>query len=261
MNDYLDFSIEFARKAGEIIRANFTLGMTKEWKQDNTPITVTDTEINALLIKEVQSRYPGHAVLGEEESHEQEADYVWVCDPVDGTFPFSHGLPVSTFSLALTHNGESIVGVAYDPYMDRLFSAEKGRGAFLNGQPIHVSDANSLHNLVMDIEWWYTSPFNLEGLTVALMKEGVRPFGLISAVYPSLLTASGDFGGVIFSGNTPWDAAAVKVIVEEAGGKVTDIFGNEQRYDQPIKGSIATNGLVHDQLVKIIGSILEKNTK
>jgi myo-inositol-1(or 4)-monophosphatase len=251
MSPYHPFLTSLALKAGDIIRANFTLGMEKEWKSDYSPLTVTDTTINAMVIEAVQKEFPEHALLGEEASDMRESDYVWVCDPIDGTLPFSHGYPTFMFSLALTHRGESIAGVMYDPIMDRMFYAEKGKGATLNGKPIHVSTAANFTNQMLNFD-----SNRMDGRW-ANLRTGIRDAHgrlttLWSATYGSSLVACGEFVAEIYSSDKPWDGAAVKVIVEEAGGKVTDLDGNDQRYDKPLNGFIASNGVLHGELVGMI---------
>src|SRR3990167_6089880 len=135
----LDFAVSMAREAGALMKQNFSLGMKKEWKEDKTPLTATDIEINAMLLKTCREKYPAYSFIGEEGSELVEGEYAWVCDPIDGTMPFAHGWPTFVFSLALTKNGESILGVIYDPICDRLLHAEKGGGAFLNGKRIKVN--------------------------------------------------------------------------------------------------------------------------
>jgi myo-inositol-1(or 4)-monophosphatase len=230
--------------------------MKKEWKEDNSPVTVTDTTINRIVIDTIVKKFPGHAILGEEESLIIDSEYMWVCDPVDGTIPFSHGIPISTFSLALTQNGESIVGVTYDPFMDRMFYAEKGKGAFINNHQISVSESKSLKSSVLSIDKMKTSGYDTSESEEILIGKKVKIFGLKSLVYCGMLVACGEFIGTVFGGTTPWDGAAIKIIIEEAGGKVTDLYGNDQRYDKAIKGIIASNGFVHDELVSIIKKAL-----
>jgi myo-inositol-1(or 4)-monophosphatase len=105
-NEYKDFAIKIAYEAGVIMRNNFTLSMKKEWKHDHTPVTATDIEINALVLQKIKETYPEHDVLSEEgDSDYSGSEYVWICDPVDGTHNFSHGIPTSTFVLALTFKG------------------------------------------------------------------------------------------------------------------------------------------------------------
>ena len=108
--NFIQFAESIARESGAIIRQNFSLGMTREWKGDGSPLTETDRRINRLVIEKVAGYFPGHSVLGEEESTSEILnEFTWVCDPVDGTIPFSHGVPTSVFSLGLCRNGEPIV--------------------------------------------------------------------------------------------------------------------------------------------------------
>jgi len=260
MTTYKDFAIGMAREAGKIIRGNFTLGMKRELKADSSPVTETDIAINSLLVEKVKTDFPDHGVKGEEESYKDDRKLLWVCDPVDGTIPFTLGIPIFTFSLALVENGVPILGVTYDPFMDRMFFAEKGNGAFLNDKPIRVSEKEDLNNSYITFEAWAKSKYPVWDLNRQLEEKGVKTLKLTSIIYPSSLVATGELVATIFPGKYPHDAAAVKIIVEEAGGKVTDFFGNEQRYDQEINGFIASNGKVHDQLVEIVRQVLAKNT-
>jgi fructose-1,6-bisphosphatase/inositol monophosphatase family enzyme len=251
MKPYNEFAIELAREAGAVMRRNFHLSMKKQWKADNSPVTETDLAINKMVVDAVKRNYPDHAVLGEEQSDLRDgAQHVWVCDPVDGTVPFSHGIPTCVFSLALVRDGEPIVGVVYDPFMDRMFFAEKGKGATLNGAPTRVAAAKELKRVVISV-YPYVELFNGMGVVKALDDENfiVDPW---SITYMGMLVASGDAAAIMFQGVNPWDTAALKVIIEEAGGKVTDVFGNEQRYDRKIEGCLATNGILHEQLLEII---------
>lgn len=257
MDVYRNLAVDLAKRAGEIILESFTLGMQKEWKKDNTPLTVTDKTINDLVVTTIRNKFPDHGIVGEEGSFLQhESEYVWVCDPIDGTIPFSHGIPTSTFSLALTLNGNSILGVVYDPYMNRLFNAEKGKGAFLNDKEIEVSQINDIAHTVIDLASIKPAQFDINALELPA-NSGTHFVSLKSSVYSSMLVACGEFSGAIYAAKYPWDAAAVKIIVEEAGGKVTDLYGNEQRYDQQINGFIASNGLVHDQILALIRSSIK----
>lgn len=248
MQNYKDFATGLARKAGEIMRANFSLGMKKEWKDDNSPLTATDIAINKLVIDSVTKTFPNHGILGEEGSKNQNREYLWVCDPVDGTIAFSHGYPLFVFSLALVVAGQSILGVIYDPVLDRMVYAEKGKGALLNNNKIQVSKTKNLSkNLLINNE----TELKLIPATKALIKKRCIVTCFCSVSYGSLLVATGEFIANFYEWDKPWDAAAAKIIVEEAGGKVTDLDGKEQLYNQPINGFIASNGFIHDQLVKI----------
>lgn len=251
---YLEFAKQLALDSGGIMKSYFEAGVEREWKTDSTPVTKADKEINSLVIKRIGGAYPDHSVLGEEESSNLGNQYTWVCDPVDGTMPFSHGLPISSFSLALTKDGVPILGVVYDPFSNRLFSATQGQGAYLGNNRLHVSK-NDFTNSLIDLEGFPSvKPVVDCGAEVKDMvtSTGAKVICLWSAVLPSALVASGIFTAVVLNTNQPQDSAAIKVIVEEAGGKVTDLYGKEQRYDQPTKGFVASNGIIHNELIKII---------
>jgi len=254
--DEQSFAKTLAKRAGQIMSDAFARGVSREWKEDGTPLTFADTTINKLVIDAVSQTYPEDGVWGEEESIQLDAERLWVCDPVDGTMPFSHGLPISSFSLALVVDGRPVVGVVYDPFMDRLFSAVVGAGAFMNEEPIHVSAQETLENALIDVEGLPVGSdpaVNAKDTLIRTINNtGAHTTHYWSVILPTALVAAGQFTAAIFGVTKPEDAAAVKVIVEEAGGTVTDLFGNEQRYDGKIKGYIASNGLVHQQLVDII---------
>ncbi len=250
VGDTLEFAKEVAKEAGAIMRQNFSLGMKKEWKGDNSPLTASDVAINQLVLEAVATSYPGHSFVGEEGSNIKESEYTWVCDPIDGTIPFSHGYPTFAFSLALTKNGEPIVGVIYDPIMDRLLTAEKGKGTFLNGKKISVSNSTKLGPTTFVEAGGYSELPRLQ--SIIGLGTGCKILSFYSCVYAGLLVATGEFVGQVYKGDRPWDAAGVKIIVEEAGGKVTDLAGNEQRWDGKLNGFIASNGLVHGELLAAV---------
>ena len=251
----LEFAKALAKDAGVIMKEYFGLSLGYEWKADETPITKADLEINSLVIQRVQDIFPGDGVYGEEESFETNSDRLWVCDPVDGTMPFSHGLQISTFSLALVINGTPVLGVVYDPFMDRLFFAQKGGGAFCNDTRLHVSN-QPMKNALIDVEAFPMhgpKAVTAHGLDIIepIEKMGANTTHLWSAIIVFALVASGQYTAALFNASNIHDVAAAKVIVDEAGGRTTDLFGNDQRYDQPTKGFIASNGVVHEKLVDL----------
>lgn len=253
MERYKQFAMNLAKEAGGIMRADFMLGMKKEWKEDNSPVTETDLKINQLVIDSVQKEFPDHSILSEEGSVlKTGSQYTWVCDPVDGTTDFSHGIPISIFSLALVKDGKSILGVTYDPFMDRLYYAQEGRGAYLNESRIYVTKQKELRHGCIDIY----IPTKLLGafptLTNDIQAQGVKKFSLHTTVTAGSLVAAGQFLAVCYFAQHAHDVAALKILVEEAGGKVTDVDGNEQRYDQSINGAIISNGHVHEQLLELV---------
>lgn len=251
--DNKKFAINLAKQAGKIMLKHFSDEITKEWKADETPVTIADKEINELVIQAVTKEYPNYGILAEEGgSNYTDQEYVWVCDPIDGTLPYSHAIPASAFSLALVKGGQPILGILYDPFMDRTYFAEKGKGADLNGRKIKVMENNDLKSKVIGTVTWPNPPYNFLGLYNELLILGARPVNMVVTTYFGMLVASGQLIANIFHGSNPWDIAAQKIIIEEAGGKVTDLDGNDQRYDQTINGMLATNGKVHEILLDLI---------
>ena len=256
----LEIAKRLARDAGSIMLGYFnSAAADPTLKSDRTVVTKADTDINAHIISVLSEETPGYSIWGEEQSEIiAGAQYTWVCDPVDGTMPFSKGLPISTFSIALVdENGESILGVAYDPFQERLFEAVKGGGVLLNGERIHVSDKPDLDGAFVDNELWINSE---EGILFddprgVLSKAGASVTTMCSAVITGCLVAQGGYEAMLFGQGKPEDIAALSVIVTEAGGKVTDLFGREQRYDTNIRGAIVSNGVIHEKLIEVVKDI------
>ncbi|MET1033295.1 MAG: inositol monophosphatase family protein [Candidatus Saccharimonadales bacterium] len=254
MNDYLQFAKQLALDAGEIMLKHFHAAVSVREKEDKSIVTVADEEVNQLVIARVAEVYPEYSVFGEEDSADKKSEYAWVVDPIDGTIPYAKGMPVSVFSLALVKDGQPIIGVVYDPFMKRLYSAAQGEGAFLNDEPIHVSDKDLERHSIVNIEWWSDAPYDVDTVMHNVSVETkIHVHHLGSIIGAACYVAAGRYEACVFPGVTGKnvDVAAVKVIVEEAGGKVTDLFGNEQRYDAEngdINGALITNGKIHDAL-------------
>lgn len=250
---HIDTAHALAKKAGAVMRKNFTSNMKKEWKDERSPVTETDLAINDMVLKEIKRQYPDHSVLSEEGSDfSEESEYVWICDPVDGTHNFSHGIPTATFALALVHKGESILGVIYDPFLDRLFSAEKGKGAYMNGGAIKVSKSPVLKSTIIGMGKMKKVK-NLFPVMEEGYGHGVSFITGLSIHYMSALVAAGEFAATFFGGTSPHDMAAAAVVVTEAGGKVTDLDGAvPKRYDRDIEGQLCSNGILHDELLALV---------
>ncbi len=253
MHQYLETATLLATQAGKIMLQHFKIGVPADIKPDHSPVTLADTEVNRLVIETISGKYDGHAVMGEEESFEAKgATYVWVCDPIDGTIPFAHGIPTNVFSLALVEDGRPVLGVVYDPHQKRMYSAEKGKGAYLNGKRLQVNNLNKLHKAPVGISGSWNEMLHKPNLVKHLMEEHMRTFNFQSCIYETMMVASGEFVGQLFGGKNAHDVATTKIIVEEAGGKVTDLFGREQRYDRAINGAIVSNGVMHEQLLSLV---------
>ncbi|MDE1851009.1 MAG: inositol monophosphatase, partial [Candidatus Micrarchaeota archaeon] len=208
------FAIKLAEEAGKIIRENFFSGikhgMKTRQKADKTLVTKTDTDINDMVIKAVRKEFPNHGVLGEEKSDiRKRGRYTWVVDPLDGTTVFTLGIPVSVFSLALTRDGIPVTGVVYDPFLQRLFSAEIYGGAFLNGNPINVSTNNKLEHSTVGLGYWRKAEFDLKPLQHKLQNAGVNVLQLGSLAYMGALVANGSFIALIHPASMTYDSAAL----------------------------------------------------
>lgn len=269
MNTYdkeLDFAKNLAKDAGDVMRRYFrTDDMGTEWKQDGTPLTIADTTINDLVIKKVKESFPDHGVIGEESSYETGRGLVWVVDPIDGTMPFSVGIPVFTFSLGLVDkaDGQSVVAVVYDPILDELYWATRSGGSFLNGKQLHTSSAVSLTNTYLSVISGLDSQDNGSGYRAGVCsdlfrKEGAKPLCLYSQVYSAAKVATGDFVGSVFGYGSPWDSAAVSLIVEEAGGVVTDLDGKKRRFDDWSNGCVlAANRTMLEKILGLVSASSE----
>lgn len=251
-----DFAVFLAQQAGIIMKKHFAsgFGVNSSQKKDHSPVTAADLEIDGLVCESLQRHYPDYDIFSEEsEQRPRTSEYLWICDPIDGTIPYSHGIPVATFSLALVYNGQPILGLIYDPFLDRMFVAKKGHGAWLNGQRIVVSPTTQLLGSSVGCDFLITkSHFNFRTLYEELHYQEVRTMTMCSALYSGSLVARGQFIASIYGGNKPYDVAALKVIVEEAGGKVTDLAGNDQYYDKTVKGLITSNGHFHEWIVGLL---------
>ena len=252
-NEYLEFAKGIAMHAGKIMLKYFNQDNGASYKGDKTIVTLADTEINSYLINQVKEKYPEHCVDGEEEQFGK-SNYVWVCDPVDGTAMYARHIPVAVFSLALVIDGVSVVGVVYEPFTDSLYTAVKGQGAFKNNERIKVNDY-TLEDIrtICHCDMWSKAKYNVCKVFEELRKR-TRLNDIGSITRASCCVATGDHSLTIFTGteHKHCDIAAVKVIVEEAGGKVTDLFGDEQRYDKSIKGALISNSLVHNEVINVI---------
>jgi fructose-1,6-bisphosphatase/inositol monophosphatase family enzyme len=253
--EYLNFAQELARVAGTVMRKYYGKRPDERLKSDNTIVTIADEEINQMVIDRVAERYPEHAVHGEESSSENNSDYVWVCDPIDGTNPFSMEVPVSVFSLALVVDGTPQVGVIYAPFSEHMYTASKGGGSYLNNEPIHVRETGFDVKARMNVDWWVDAKYDvMTPMHRLAYDKNVYILCPGSTTHAGALVARGEFVASIFPGTKGKnvDIAAAKVIVEEAGGKVTDFFGNEQRYDEDLNGAVLSNGIVHDEIIKYL---------
>jgi myo-inositol-1(or 4)-monophosphatase len=256
MQDYLDIAKEIARESGAIMTNHFGIGVPHTLKPDDqSPVTEADTLIQELVTARLSAAYPEHSLYGEEGASMKESAFMWVFDPIDGTAPFLRGIPTNVFALALVKEGVPVVGVVYDPHLDRMYSASQGGGAFLNDTPISVSSRTELSHSYVETDG-HRGFKNLDFFETG-REAGMRFLSYSSTVYAHMLVAAGQLDGVVFPLPNPWDCAAAKVIVEEAGGTTSDVRGNQQRYDRETGGFIsAGTPEFHEKLLALIaGSV------
>lgn len=248
----LAFAKKVAGEAGLVIQKYYRADQQVETKSDDTPVTIADKEVNQLIVDRVQAEYPDHGVLGEELSWQSDREKLWVCDPIDGTPAFIYHIPTSMFSLALVVDGVPQVAIAFNALTGETYSAVKGQGAKLNEQVIKVSTRK--WGKETRIVGSSDGTIDRDIPRSVLNEKGIQVISGYSVVFKGCLVADGSADGRTWAGTGAHDVAAVKLIVEEAGGKVTDYDGNEQRYDRPVKGVVMSNGLIHSELLELVGA-------
>ena len=252
----LELAIEAALEAGHYLKRSVGKIKHVERKQgqETNLVTEIDRKAEEMIIEKIRKRYQHHDFLAEESgAHEKKSDYKWVIDPLDGTTNFTHGLPIFCVSIGLEFQGEIILGVVYDPNLDELFTAKKGRGALLNNKPIKVSQTKQLNESLLVTGFPYDIKSKTDSLLVHFenfLKEGQAVRRLGSAALDLCNVAAGRFDGFWEHTLNPWDMAAGVLIVQEAGGRWTDLRGYPSTiYDKRV---LATNGLIHDKMVEVL---------
>lgn len=251
----LEFVMELARAAGQVVRENYEAVHEVGHKRTEIElVTEVDHAAEQLIVAAIRERYPDHAILAEEgHGVEQASEYLWVVDPLDGTVNYAHGFPIFAVSIAVRHHGETIIGVVYDPLRDELFAAERGGGITLNGQPRHVSATERLQDALLATGFPYdraTRPDNnvAEFTRLITRVQGIRRAGAASLDMAYL--AVGRLDGYWEQHLSPWDWAAGALLVEEAGGVVTDFEGQPWTLEKP--KIVASNGHIHGELLEAL---------
>ncbi len=253
----LNFAIETAREAGQILLEKFGKKIDIFFKGDINLVTEADLASEKLIIEKIRSYYPKHQILAEESGEsiaviDGDKRWKWIIDPLDGTTNFAHGYPCFCVTIALERDGEIVVGATLDPTRNEMFSAEKGQGATLNNRQIRVSDTEKLDNALLVTGFPYNfkekESFAKHLTDFLFYSRGVRRDG--SAAIDMAYVACGRFDGFWEEGLHPWDVAAGKLFIEEAGGKITYYNGSPfSIYAPPI---CASNNLIHDEMLQVL---------
>jgi len=239
-----------AREAGALLMEYFDKNIKIEYKGEADLVTAADRKSEALIRERIRSLWPTHDVLGEEEGlRDTGSEYRWYVDPLDGTTNFAHGFPVFCVSMALQHKNEMLAGLCYDPTRNELFAAERGKGAHLNERRIHVSKIMQLSESLVGTGFpshkRHKNPNIHFYHQITLRTHGVRRAG--SAALDLCYVASGRLDGFWEFNLNPWDTAAGVLMVEEAGGRVTDFSGEPFQLNS--RETLASNGLIHQPIL------------
>jgi len=249
-----DFAVQLAREAGQLLRDHLGRVIGVSHKSSTLDLVTEVDLLSEQYIKEkIATHYPKHQILAEESGYQKaDSEYRWLVDPLDGTTNYAHGYPCFAVSIALERSGEILLGVVYDPMHEELFAAERGSGAMLNGRPIHVSRISRLSDSLLVTGFPYnvrTNPASIEYFARFMNNaQAVRRDG--SAALDMCYVACGRFDGFWEMGLNPWDMAAGRLIIEEAGGRVTKFDGRPfDIYDPEVLGS---NGLIHGEMMAVL---------
>ena len=254
--DYLEFAKQLANDARKIALEYYRLKKQSLNNSDKSLVSIADKEINDLVIKKIKSKYPDHGVLGEEQSWQLDKDYLWVCDPIDGTKDYLMGIPNFMFSIALVVRGVPLIGVICDLANGELYYASKGGGSYIDSKTIKVSERNLK-------ESWLVIPASLRRLSVdnrvysKMIDNSYQNNFVYGYVKTGTIIAQGLADGLVLLGSVkPWDFAAVSLLVKEAGGKLTDIYNKSPCFDKRLNdGIIISNNIIHKDLVNIVNDI------
>jgi len=244
--------IRIARQAGEMLRSGLNQPHQVEYKSLIDPVTEMDRKSEAFIIEQIWKQFPEHAIITEEGGYlAGDKGSCWYVDPLDGTSNYSHGLPIFSVSIAYAQANQVKIGVIYDPMQDECFSAERGKGAFLNEYPLHVSKTSDLNRSLLVTGFPYdvrsTQQTNLEHFGYfTLHAQAVRRLG--SAALDLAYVAAGRLDGYWEISIHPWDIAAGTLMVEEAGGIVTDVQGLPD-YFKPPYAIVAAAPSIHGQIL------------
>jgi myo-inositol-1(or 4)-monophosphatase len=251
-NHFLEVAVEIAQEAGKILREEMDRPPDISYKGDFDLVTQADRRSEAHIVSRLQKYFPDHAVAAEEGTgKDTSSEYRWHVDPLDGTTNFAHRYPCFCVSMALAREQELLLGVVYNPIYDELFTAARGEGASFNGKKIQCSKIDALKNSLLCTGF----PNHNRGANpnfhfywdFTLRSHGVRRDG--SAALDLAYVAMGRFESFWEFGLNPWDTAAGVVLVEEAGGKITDMRGQPYTLGGP--SILASNGLVHAEMLKV----------
>ena len=249
-------SIQAALRAGEELKRGFQTSYSITTKPGkHNLVTYYDTLAEEIILSMIHKEFPDHSLLAEESGEDLKSSTVtWIVDPLDGTVNFAHNIPVFSVSIAAAIENEVVCGAIYQPITGELFVAEKNKGSFLNGRSLKVSNISSLEDSFLATGFPYNLDENPLGCIehlLSVLRKGLPVRRLGSAALDLSYLAAGRYDGYWEVSLQPWDMAAGKLIVEEAGGKITDYQGKALNVKKP-SSIIASNGLLHNSLLAML---------
>ena len=258
-SDELKVAIEASEEAGKMLLERFSESRDIESKTQFDFVTDADKEAERIILSRIRQNFPQHMILSEESKGENEnSDHLWIVDPLDGTTNYTVHNPFFDVSIALARDNEIIMGVVYAPFTKEMFYAEKGKGTFLNGKRISVSEETEISKSLL-VYCHKNTKESIERIIkiFSVIKPKVRDFNRMRAGALELaLVAAGKLGAYVTPDGYLWDSAAGSILVQEAGGRVTDFRNNEWKISEKLNIDIvASNGRLHDQILKIVRDI------
>lgn len=258
--DYLEAAIEVAREAGKILREEYHRPPEIRYKGEVDLVTQADRRSEEAIVARLSQFFPSHAIAAEEGlGHESASEFRWHVDPLDGTTNFAHGYPCFCISIALAQAGTLLAGVVYNPIYDELYAAARGQGATLNGNKITVSKVPTLSTSLLctgfPVHKRLANPNIHYYWDFTLRSHGVRRDG--SAALDLACVAAGRFDGFWEFNLQKWDTAAGVLLVQEAGGTVSDFHGKPYELGGPVV--LATNGLIHEEMRQIAVEVSKRD--
>ena len=256
MLQFKSFAVDLARKSGALLKEKFSQTHKIQYKGDINLVTEADKMSEDLIIAAISQKFPDHGILSEESPMITGVGKLcWIIDPLDGTTNYAHGYPVFCVSIALENEGTIVLGVIYDPMREEMFVAVRGGGLYLNEKKLRVSDVSDLSRSLLVTGFPYdireSKDNNLNFFNaMAINVQAIRRAG--AAALDLAYLAAGRFDGFWELKLKPWDTAAGCLMVEEAGGVISDIAGSKWHLQSP--NLLASNGLIHQQMISVLSS-------
>jgi len=250
----LETAIEAACQVGQVLLKEFGRSQKIRIKGVRDIVTGADLTAQAKAVEVIKSRYPDHDILGEElgQTPGGASDYCWIVDPLDGTTNYSRGYPCFSVSIALSYRGEVVLGVVYDPLRNQLFRAQRGQGAYFNDERIQVSAVERLIDIVVGLDWAHEQEVRCQVTRlVTQIAPEVRTLRSIGSAALGLCYVAAGWTDAYFNLSLkPWDVAAASVIIQEAGGTISDLAGLP--WHPKSGGCLASNGLIHKAMLNML---------